>query len=124
MKLSPLIFTGILSCLHRVRCQEQLRKQNTSALFEMAPHGQEMTVEAKESILKLESRSYVTITHNTPFLLQENENYPKLSKISSHGIFSMGLKNEFERAMVNEPSVFEPLKVCCTLSPCNASPVR
>ena len=106
MKLSPLIFTGILSCLHRVRCQEQLRKQNTSALFEMAPHGQEMTVEAKESILKLESRSYVTITHNTPFLLQENENYPKLSKISSHGIFSMGLKNEFERAMVNEPSVF------------------
>ena len=25
--------------------------------------------------------------------------------------FSKGLKNEFETAMVNEPSVFEPLKV-------------
>ena len=27
------------------------------------------------------------------------------------GFFSMGLKNEFEKAVVNEPSVFEPLKV-------------
>ena len=25
----------------------------------------------------------------------------------------MGFKNEFETAMVNEPSVFEPLKVYC-----------
>ena len=25
-----------------------------------------------------------------------------------------GLKNESETAMVNEPSVFEPLKFCCT----------
>ena len=29
--------------------------------------------------------------------------------------FSKGLKNEFETAMVNEPSVFEPLKVYCAL---------
>ena len=27
--------------------------------------------------------------------------------------FSKGLKNEFERAVVNEPSVFEPLKFYC-----------
>ena len=27
----------------------------------------------------------------------------------------MGLKNEFETAMVIEPSVFEPLKFYCTL---------
>ena len=27
--------------------------------------------------------------------------------------FSQGLKNEFETAVVNEPSVFEPLKFCC-----------
>ena len=27
--------------------------------------------------------------------------------------FSKGLKNEFETAVVNEPSVFEPLKVYC-----------
>ena len=26
----------------------------------------------------------------------------------------MRLKNEFETAMVNQSSVFEPLKVCCT----------
>ena len=30
-------------------------------------------------------------------------------------IFSKGLKNEFETAVVNEPSVFEPLKVYCSL---------
>ena len=28
--------------------------------------------------------------------------------------FSKGLKNEFEIAVVNEPSVFEPLKFYCT----------
>ena len=30
--------------------------------------------------------------------------------------FSKGLKNEFETAVVNEPSVFEPLKVYCILA--------
>ena len=30
--------------------------------------------------------------------------------------FSRGLKNEFETAVVNEPSLFEPLKVYCTYS--------
>ena len=29
-------------------------------------------------------------------------------------IFSQGLKNEFETAVVNEPTVFEPLKFYCT----------
>ena len=29
--------------------------------------------------------------------------------------FSKGLKNEFETAVVNEPSVFEPLKFYCIL---------
>ena len=29
--------------------------------------------------------------------------------------FSKGLKNEFETALVNEPSVFEPLKFYCKL---------
>ena len=29
--------------------------------------------------------------------------------------FPKGLKNEFETAMVNEPSVFEPLKFYCIL---------
>ena len=29
------------------------------------------------------------------------------------GFFSNGLQNEFETAVVNEPSVFEPLKIYC-----------
>ena len=31
------------------------------------------------------------------------------------GFFFKGLKNEFETAVANEPSVFEPLKVYCTM---------
>ena len=34
-------------------------------------------------------------------------------KSAAMGFFSKGLKNEFEIAMVNEPSVFEPLKFYC-----------
>ena len=34
-------------------------------------------------------------------------NYPKSAAM---GFFSKGLKNEVETAVVNEPSVFEPLK--------------
>ena len=44
----------------------------------------------------------------------KKENHLKLSQICSYGIFSKGLKDEFERAVVNEPSVFEPLKFYCT----------
>ena len=43
----------------------------------------------------------------------EKENRPKLSKICSDGIFLKGLENEFETAIVNEPSLFEPLKFNC-----------
>ena len=46
----------------------------------------------------------------------EKEKHPKLSQIGSYEIFSKGLKNEFERAMINEPSVFEPLKFYCILT--------
>ena len=41
---------------------------------------------------------------------------PNLSQICSHGLFPKGLKHEFETAMVNEPSVFEPLKFYCNLA--------
>ena len=44
----------------------------------------------------------------------EKEKHPKLSQICSYGIFSKGFKNEFERAVVNEPSVVEPLKFYCS----------
>ena len=43
----------------------------------------------------------------------KKENHPKLSQICNYGICSKGLKNEFERAVVNETSVFEPLKFYC-----------
>ena len=52
-------------------------------------------------------------THNIPFQYKI-ENHCKLSKTCSQVIFSKGLKNEFETAVVNEPSVFEPLKVYCS----------
>ena len=41
------------------------------------------------------------------------ENHPKLSQICNYAIFSKGPKNEFEAAMVNKPSVFEPPKCYC-----------
>ena len=41
--------------------------------------------------------------------------HTKLSQTCSYGLFSKGLKNEFETAMVNEPSVFEQLKFYCTV---------
>ena len=40
----------------------------------------------------------------------KKENQPKLSQICSYGFFSMGIKNVFEIAVINEPSVFEALK--------------
>ena len=51
-------------------------------------------------------------TRNIPFSIKENK--LKLSKICSYWIFFKGLKDEFETALVNEPSVFEPLKFYCT----------
>ena len=45
----------------------------------------------------------------------KNENRHKLCQICNNGICSKGLKNEFETAVVNEPSVFEPLKFYCTV---------
>ena len=43
-------------------------------------------------------------------ILKITLNYPKSAVM---GFFSKGLMNEFETAMVNRPSVFEPLKVYC-----------
>ena len=54
-------------------------------------------------------------TQYTIFNMNKKKKHPKLSQICSSGHFSKGLKNEFETAMVNEPSVFEPLKFYCIL---------
>ena len=55
-------------------------------------------------------------THNIPFSIKTKKitlNYPKSAAI---GCFSKGLKYEFETAVVNESSVFEPLKFYCTVT--------
>ena len=52
-------------------------------------------------------------TYNIPFFQYEKEEHPKLSQTCSYGIVSKGLKEEFETAVVTEPSVFEPLKFYC-----------
>ena len=49
--------------------------------------------------------------------LYKKENHPKSSQICNYGIRSKGPKNEFEAAVVNEPSVFEPLKFYCIVIP-------
>ena len=46
----------------------------------------------------------------------KKENHPKSSQICNYRIQSKGPKNEFETAVVNEPSVFELLKFYCTFS--------
>ena len=51
--------------------------------------------------------------HNIPFSILKkkiNLNHPKSAAMYP---FSYGVKNEFETALVNEPSVFEPLKSNC-----------
>ena len=52
-------------------------------------------------------------THNISFLNIKKKiilNYPKSATME---FFSKGPKNEFEPAVVNEPSVFESLKFYC-----------
>ena len=44
-----------------------------------------------------------------------NKNTLNYTRSAAMGFFSKGLKNEFETAVVNEPSVFEPLKFYCIL---------
>ena len=45
-----------------------------------------------------------------------NKNTINYLKSEDTGFFSKGPKNEFETAVVNEPSVFEPLKFYCISS--------
>ena len=52
-------------------------------------------------------------THNIPFSRLKKKiilNYPISAAM---GFCSKGLKKQFETAVVNEPSVFEPLKFYC-----------
>ena len=51
-------------------------------------------------------------THNIPFSICKGK-IPKIIPSLQLWDFSKGLKIEFETAVVNEPSVFEPLKFYC-----------
>ena len=48
-------------------------------------------------------------SHNISYSIKKN----KKITLSSYGFCSKGLKNEFEIAVVNQPSMFESLKFCC-----------
>ena len=53
-------------------------------------------------------------THNIPFSIFLKENHTILSKLCRY--FFLGTQErEFETAVVNEPSVFEPSKFYCIL---------
>ena len=52
-------------------------------------------------------------TCNIPFSIYIKENSLNYAKSAAIGFFFKGLKDEFQTAVVNEPSVFEPLKFYC-----------
>ena len=59
-------------------------------------------------------------TYNIPFSKKKKKKKKKITitdyESAAMVFFSKGLKNEFETAVINEPSVFEPLKFYCILS--------
>ena len=55
-------------------------------------------------------------THNIPYFNIEKKNTLNYPKLAAMGFFPKGFKKEFERTMVNEPTVLEPLKVYCMFS--------
>ena len=59
-------------------------------------------------------------TYNIPLPMSKRmtQNYPKYNNVCSCGKLCKRLKNEFEIAVLNEPSVFEPLKVYFILNNC------
>ena len=68
-----------------------------------------------ESPQRCDSNEYTQYTISQ----YKKENHPKLSQICNYGICSKGPENELETAVVNEPSVFKPLKFCCICVPLN-----
>ena len=54
-------------------------------------------------------------THNIPFLQTKIKSPQIILNLQLWDFFSLRLKNEFETAVVNEPSVLGPLKVYCSV---------
>ena len=90
--------------------QRQGRRHNRD-IFSIFFNMKVYCVFSSESPQQGDSNEYMQYTISQ----YENENYPKLSQICIYVICSKGPKNEFETAVVNEPSVFEPLKFYCIL---------
>ena len=69
-------------------------------------------------MFSLESPQRGDSNENTQYTISQykKEIHPELSQICNYWICSKGLKNEFEPAVVNEPSVFEPLKFYCIMN--------
>ena len=65
-----------------------------------------------ESPHRGESNGYTQYT-SSHYKKENHLNYPKSAGMI---FFSKGPNNEFETAVVNEPSMFEPLKVYCSKS--------
>ena len=63
-------------------------------------------LESPHSGDSIENTQYTIFNINKKITLD----YPKSAAM---GFLSQGLKNEFETAMVNEPSLFGPLKFYC-----------
>ena len=65
----------------------------------------------------LESPHRGDSNENTQYTIfnRNKKNTLNYSKSAAKGFFSKGLRNEFETTVVNEPSVFEPLKFNCSL---------
>ena len=53
-------------------------------------------------------------THNIPFSIYKGKSALIIPNLQLSDFFSKGLKDEFEKAIVNEPSVFEQLKFYCS----------
>ena len=59
------------------------------------------------------SEAILLSKHNIPFSIKKRK--PPLIILNLWD-YPRGLKNEFETTVVNEPSVFEPLKVNCIMA--------
>ena len=75
-------------------------------------------------VFSLESPQQGDSNEYTQYTISQckKENHPKLSQICNFRTPSKGPKSQFETAVVNERSVFEPLKFHCTF--CQSAQVR
>ena len=99
--------TGVVRAIEGL-LQSQARRNNRDILsifFNMKVY----CVFSLESPQRGDSNKYIQYTISQ----WKRKNYLKLSQICNYGICSKGPKNEFETAVVNESSVFEPLKFHC-----------